>query len=476
MAFRAGTGVIDLRVDTKGLRGASSQVTQAMKGIATAGKVAFAAVAAGAVAAGFAVRQAFKETAEYERALARLSAANKTTAQASGFTTTQLVGQAEALAKVTTFSETTILGLQAILSSFVDIRGVNFSDTIETVLDLSTVMGQDARAAAVQLSKALSNPVEQLSALTENGVIFNEEAKKTIKNLVQIGKLSEAQKFILNEVQGQGPKGSARAVGATFTGQAKILANDIGTAFREAGQQMEDSFRPLLDIVRKLIPLVETTLPTVMSYLADEFVDLVNTSADLVGGWENLISVVSEMGIVLSEFKTAVRIVALEVASKFKTGPRPNPNGDGVLRDLKGNAISSEERINRFGLSPAGIKQAQDEDIAKLAQAIADSETRAMKREQERTKRRLNRNNFDKDKVNSPFALGDTSVGSKKSSDVGRFSSISETFKTLQSSVLAKKDPVVKAIEVGNKKLDEVVNAIKGGKTAVPTAGLVLGR
>jgi len=65
------------------------------------------------------------------------------------------------------------------------------------MLDMSTAMGQDVKQSAIQVGKALNDPIANLSALSKKGIQFSAEQKETIKNLVEHNKLSEAQ---LNEL------------------------------------------------------------------------------------------------------------------------------------------------------------------------------------------------------------------------------------------------------------------------------------
>jgi hypothetical protein len=62
-----------------------------------------------------------------------------------------------------------------------------FNRTTRLMVDMSKAMGTDAKGAAVQLGKALNDPVKGVSALTRVGVSFEEQQKKTIKALIEGG-------------------------------------------------------------------------------------------------------------------------------------------------------------------------------------------------------------------------------------------------------------------------------------------------
>jgi hypothetical protein len=61
-------------------------------------------------------------------------------------------------------------------------------------------MGTDMKGAAIQVGKALQDPVHGISALRRVGVNFNESQVETIKKLVETGQAAKAQGLILAEL------------------------------------------------------------------------------------------------------------------------------------------------------------------------------------------------------------------------------------------------------------------------------------
>jgi hypothetical protein len=53
---------------------------------------------------------------------------------------------------------------------------------------------------AIQLGKALNDPIAGISALSRVGVTFTEEQKATIESMVKMGDVAGAQKLILAEL------------------------------------------------------------------------------------------------------------------------------------------------------------------------------------------------------------------------------------------------------------------------------------
>lgn len=163
-----------------------------------------------------------------ESAEARLAAALKSTGNAAGFSSKQLIAHAQALQKVTTFGDETIIAGQALLATFTQIKGPIFKEATEMILNMSKALGQDLKESAIQLGKALNDPILGVSALRRVGVNFNEEQTKMVRNLVETGRVMEAQKFILAELQ------------VEFGGMARALGETTGGALRQALNQFLD--------------------------------------------------------------------------------------------------------------------------------------------------------------------------------------------------------------------------------------------
>lgn len=111
-----------------------------------------------------------------------------------------------------------------------------FDQTSQLMVDMSAAMGTDAKAAALQLGKALNDPTKGVTALTRSGVSFTEQQKAQIKTLTESGNILGAQKVILGEVSKQ--FGGAAESMATPADKAKVaignLKETIGTALLPA--------------------------------------------------------------------------------------------------------------------------------------------------------------------------------------------------------------------------------------------------
>jgi hypothetical protein len=167
-----------------------------------------------------------KNAAESERVQAQLTSRITDTSGAAQRSLAQLNTEAQKLMKASIFDDEAIGGAQAILLTFKKIQGVNFDKATAAVLDLSTAMGTDLNSAALQLGKALNDPIKGLAALGRAGIQFSADQTKTIKTMVDAGNVADAQRLILKELEGQMGT-AAEAARDTLGGAVKALGNSF---------------------------------------------------------------------------------------------------------------------------------------------------------------------------------------------------------------------------------------------------------
>ena len=73
-----------------------------------------------------------------------------------------------------------------------------FNQATASLVDMSRAMGTDPQTAAIQLGKALNDPVQGISALQRVGIQFTDDQKALIASLVETGDVMGAQKIILS--------------------------------------------------------------------------------------------------------------------------------------------------------------------------------------------------------------------------------------------------------------------------------------
>jgi hypothetical protein len=189
-----------------------------------------AGIAGGAILGGLAVaaRQGFKEFARAEQATAQTEAVLKSMGNAANVTAGDIDKLSNKISDATGIDETLIQENQNLLLTFGNIRNELgkgndiFDQTTGLMVDMSTALGQDMKSSAIQLGKALNDPIKGVSALQRVGVSFTAQQKDQIKALVESGDVMGAQKLILSELEKQFG-GSAAAAGDTFAGQMMKL-------------------------------------------------------------------------------------------------------------------------------------------------------------------------------------------------------------------------------------------------------------
>jgi hypothetical protein len=187
-----------------------------------------------ALGAGTLFRSIVRSTAEAEKAFAQLDAAVKSTGGVAGFTAPQLAKMATALQGVTTFSDETIQSMQAVLLTFTRIRGPEFEGAQKAILDVSARLGTDLKSAAIQVGKALNDPIKGVSALSRAGIELGQSQQAAIKSMVAMGDIAGAQRIILKSLETQFG-GAAEAARNNFGGALEGVKNALGDLLEAKG-------------------------------------------------------------------------------------------------------------------------------------------------------------------------------------------------------------------------------------------------
>lgn len=240
--------VIDIRVSGAGkaksnVKGVGDSAREAaggvdvLKGAWTAFAGVLAAVGAGQ-AIGFLKRlgaEAVQLATVQQRAEAQVAAAIKSTAEAAGISARELRALASAQQGVTTVGDELILSMQAVLLTFTKISGDVFPRASQVILDMSARLGTDLKSAALQVGKALQDPIQGISSLREAGVQLSKQQQQQIRDFVAMGDVASAQKIILSELEAQFG-GAAAAMREDFGGATDALRNTWGDLLEELGR------------------------------------------------------------------------------------------------------------------------------------------------------------------------------------------------------------------------------------------------
>lgn len=278
MAFEAGSIIARVKADTTDFKRGMGEAKRHAGGLHTGlGKLAggIKLFARGAAIAGTAVAAfgglALKEFSASENSLAQLNAVLKSTGGIAGVTAKQATDLAASLQGVTKFSDEMILDGENLLLTFTKIGKDIFPQATETMLDMSQALGQDLKSSAVQLGKALQDPILGVTALRRVGVNFSKAQRDVIERLVNSGKTMEAQKMILKELQVEFG-GSAKAAGQTLSGQLVILKNTFSDLMEIMGGGLARWIMPLIQAFNAWVDAnggIEATITLVRKKISD---------------------------------------------------------------------------------------------------------------------------------------------------------------------------------------------------------------
>jgi len=200
---------------------------------------------------GYAIKKLVSLSEAQTRAEQKLSTVLKSTKNAAGLSAKEIKSMASSLQEVTRYGDETILEGQSLLLTFTKIGKDVFPQATETMLDMSTMMGTDLKSSAIQLGKALNDPITGISALSRVGVQLGDAQKAQIKQFMSVNDVASAQKIILQELSTQ-MGGQARAAADNLTGEITQLTNELGDMGEEIGGELTPGLRDLTKAIRSL--------------------------------------------------------------------------------------------------------------------------------------------------------------------------------------------------------------------------------
>jgi phage-related protein len=198
----ASQAMIDLVADLKG------DAEDKLGGITGAlGKLGLAGMGLGVLKGGFdavvgGIGGFIDEAKDAERGASQLESVLKSTGGAAGLSKQQLLDMSSALSAsggLSQAADDAVLAGENMLLTFTNIKGPQFEGATQAILDMATAMNNGAapsadqmKAQAIQLGKALNDPIKGLAALSKVGVAFTNDQKATIKEMINGKAASEA--------------------------------------------------------------------------------------------------------------------------------------------------------------------------------------------------------------------------------------------------------------------------------------------
>ena len=177
-----------------------------------------ALVTVGIAALTFALKATVGVISRAEQQFLKLEAILRATGNAAGLTLTEIEELSQEIGIGTLASTQKVRDAAGILLTFKSISGETFKEALRLTQDLAEVGFGDVKQGAIQLGKALEEPIVGLGAMRRVGVSFTEQQKEIIKVLSMTGRKAEAQRIILDaldkQVGGSGKKAAEGLAGA----------------------------------------------------------------------------------------------------------------------------------------------------------------------------------------------------------------------------------------------------------------------
>lgn len=197
----------------------------------------------------------------------------KSTGSAAGVTTQHVLDYASALSAASgksLFGHEQIAQSTNLLLTFTNIKGATLDAATAISVDMAQALGGAPKDAAIQLGKALNDPVKGITALTRVGVTFSDEQKAMIKAMQESGDTAGAQQVILNELNKE------------FGGSAEAAAKADGgfAQFQDRLGEMEET------IGKAILPVLGQLMGFVNDQVLPGFESLTNQIGPFIEGLE----------------------------------------------------------------------------------------------------------------------------------------------------------------------------------------------
>jgi hypothetical protein len=326
-----------------------NKLGKSAKRLAKIGAAAFAAVGAGALVMGKKLLDAGERAATSN---ARIEQITKSMGQFEGATdqvTDRLVKLAEKTAKLVGVDQNLIKEGQALLLTFKSVSadankvGGVFDRATKASIDLAAAGFGSVTSNAVQLGKALEDPIKGLAALGKSGVTFTAEQKELIKTLVETGRVAEAQEIILKAVETQ--------VGGTA--EATANASDrMKVAFSQLQESLGQRLLPVFEkfatfFIDTLIPRMETLYNQAAPFVLEAFRRLSKFIKETaIPAFQSLVEYVkAEILPRLQETFNILRDMAVQITEKL--GPAIKNTLVGAFDSLKESMPGTIDVLNK---------------------------------------------------------------------------------------------------------------------------------
>lgn len=202
-------------------------------------------------------------------------------------------------AKLLTFKE---------LANTADFTGGAFDRATKAAIDLAAAGFGSAETNAVQLGKALQDPIKGITALARSGVTFTAQEREKIKALTESGKILQAQNLILTALETQ--VGGTAAATANASDKMKLAFDNIKES---VGAALLPSFESLSKTIIEMTSKLGPGLAQVFSALAPVFDKIAVILPSLVDALIPVIDVFAQVAVLVADLALALMPVLVSV-------------------------------------------------------------------------------------------------------------------------------------------------------------------
>jgi hypothetical protein len=228
------------------------------------------------------VKESVEAFHQLEQANAQVQAGLISTKGAAGMTFEDVQKSAKGLAAELPYSRSALLEMQSILLTFPSVTKESFTPASQIIADMSTRLGQDLKSSAIQVGKALQDPIKGVTALRRVGVNFNEAQTEMIKKMVQGGHTAQAQAAIMKELQTEFGGSAKAAADADPMFRFNKMMGSFKMAVGEAGMELLTVLKPALESIGRMFVKLGEGIKSFIEYLK-EHKELVQAIAIGVG-------------------------------------------------------------------------------------------------------------------------------------------------------------------------------------------------
>jgi hypothetical protein len=208
-----------------------------------------------------------KAFAEADKAAAQTEAVLKSTGGAANISSEGVGKLADKISAYAAVDDDAVRAGENMLLTFTNVRNEVgkgndiFNQSTSILADMSQALGVDMSSQAIQLGKALNDPVKGLTALTRVGVTFTDQQKAQVAQMVKTGDTIGAQKLILGELKKEFG-GSAKAFGDSAAGGLAKFNVTVGNLGEKIGALLIPAMEGLTHVADFLLNVLDGLNPT----------------------------------------------------------------------------------------------------------------------------------------------------------------------------------------------------------------------